>query len=253
MTHLQCRMAHRGHTGPSHYQPYERHSCWDPGHPDQFPYIDFWYILATHPPDWLHFYAPWRHTASLVNRKVKAKKFEVHHTLDPEPPDPPPVHPATLASLISESDSEDPNGKEEASEPNPHPCHPTALSLYPLLPLMAWEKDTNHWGRSPNSEKLTSKEAGTLAAVLCPLHQALGAAITPGKQVIRSRTHAICVPALHYHRPPELAAAHPRYSEEPQAVIAHLTNIMHSYQPNWDNCHQLMSTLFTSNEQPEHG
>jgi hypothetical protein len=40
----------------------------------------------------------------------------------------------------------------------------------------------------------------------------------------------------------------PAYSEEPQAVIELLTNIMHSNQPNWDDCHQLMSTFFTSDE-----
>jgi hypothetical protein len=65
----------------------------DPDHPDQFPYIDSWYILATHPPNWLCFHAPWRHTAILVNRKVKEKKFEVHHTSEPELPDPPPYVP----------------------------------------------------------------------------------------------------------------------------------------------------------------
>jgi hypothetical protein len=52
----------------------------DPSHLDQFPYIDFWYILATCPPDWLCFHASQRHTAILVNGKVKEKKFEVHHT-----------------------------------------------------------------------------------------------------------------------------------------------------------------------------
>jgi hypothetical protein len=107
----------------------------DPGHPDQFPYIDSWYILAACPPDWLCFHAPQRHTAILVNGKVKEKKFEVHHTLEPELPDPPPYVPpvclTTPASLRPESDSEDPNGKEEALEPNPHPCHPTAPSVYP--------------------------------------------------------------------------------------------------------------------------
>jgi hypothetical protein len=40
----------------------------------------------------------------------------------------------------------------------------------------------------------------------------------------------------------------PAYSEEPQAVIELLTNIMHCHQPNWDDCSQLISTLFTSDE-----
>jgi hypothetical protein len=40
----------------------------------------------------------------------------------------------------------------------------------------------------------------------------------------------------------------PAYSEGPQAIIELLINIMHSHQPNWDDCPQLMSTLFTSDE-----
>jgi hypothetical protein len=47
----------------------------NPGHPHQFPYIDSWYILATRPPDWLHFHAPQRHTAILINRKVKERNL----------------------------------------------------------------------------------------------------------------------------------------------------------------------------------
>jgi hypothetical protein len=115
----------------------------DPGHPDQFPNIDYWYILAACPPDWLCFHAPWSHTAVLVNGKVKEKKFEVHHTLEPELPDPPPyvpmLRPTALASLRCESNSEDPNRKEEALELKSHPWHPTAPLLYPPLPSMALE------------------------------------------------------------------------------------------------------------------
>jgi hypothetical protein len=120
----------------------------DPGHPDHFPHIDSWYILAAHPPDWLHFHAPRRHTAVLVNGKVQEKKFEVHHTSEPEPPDQPPyvlpVSPDAPASLRPESDSEDPNRKEEASDLNPHPCHPMDPSLYPPLSSMVPEKDMSH-------------------------------------------------------------------------------------------------------------
>jgi hypothetical protein len=107
----------------------------DSSHPDQFPYIDSWYILAACPPDWLHFHALQRHTAILVKRKVKEKKFEVHHTLEPELPDLPPYVPlvgiTAPDSLRPESDSEDPNRKEEASEPNPHPSN-GSLHIPPL-------------------------------------------------------------------------------------------------------------------------
>jgi hypothetical protein len=36
-----------------------------------------------------------------------------------------------------------------------------------------------------------------------------GATITPVRLVIHGQTYAVRVPALHYHQPPELAAAHP--------------------------------------------
>jgi hypothetical protein len=75
-----------------------------------------------------------------------------------------------------------------------------------------------------------------------------GATITPGRQVICGHTHAVCVAALHYHQPPELRQHSPAHSEEPQAATELLTDIMHSHQPHWDDCCQLMSTLFTSDE-----
>jgi hypothetical protein len=64
----------------------------------------------------------------LVNGKVKEKKFEVHHTSEPESSDPPPyvlpVCSATLASQRFKSNAEDPSGKEETSGLDPLPCHP---------------------------------------------------------------------------------------------------------------------------------
>jgi hypothetical protein len=109
----------------------------DPGHPDQFSYIDFWNILATRPPDWLCFHTAWRHTAVLVNRKEKEKKFEVHHTSELELPDLPPYVPpvclTTPASPRPESNSEDPSGKLEASELNPPPVSPNGSLIIPLF------------------------------------------------------------------------------------------------------------------------
>jgi hypothetical protein len=105
----------------------------DPGHPDQFLYIDSWYILASCWPDWLCFHAPQRHTAILVNGKVKEKKFEVHHTSEPESSDQPPyvlpVCSATLASPRSESNAGDSNGKEGTLVLDPHPCYSAVSSL----------------------------------------------------------------------------------------------------------------------------
>jgi hypothetical protein len=94
----------------------------DSGHPDQFPYVDSWYILAAGPPDWLHFHTPQRHTAILVNGKVKRNlrsttpqnlSCQTHHNMFLQCTSPPQL------PRDPESNSEGPNGKEEALELNP--------------------------------------------------------------------------------------------------------------------------------------
>jgi hypothetical protein len=90
-----------------------------------------------------------------------------------------------------------------------------------------------------------SKEAETLAAVLRPLLQALGPLIpqVDGSYVAR--------PMQYMYQPFTITNLlnwwqhTPAYSEEPHAVIE---LIMCSNQPNWDDCHQFTSTLFTSDE-----
>jgi hypothetical protein len=120
----------------------------DPRHPDQFPYIDSWYILVAHPPDWICFHAPQRPTTILVNGKVKEKKFEVHHTSESEsshlPPYVLPVCPATPASPRPESNEGDPNGKEGTLGLDLHPCHPAVPSLYSPLPPTTPKEEKNH-------------------------------------------------------------------------------------------------------------
>jgi hypothetical protein len=113
---------------------------------------------------------------------------------------------------------------------------------------MAPEKEMSHWGRSLNSGRLTIKEAGTLAAVLCPLCQ------DPGLPLPQADGSYAAGPMQYVHQPFTTTdllnwQQHtPEYSEEPQVVIEFLTDIMHSHQPNRDDCPQLMSTLFNSDE-----
>jgi hypothetical protein len=82
------------------------------------------------------------------------------------------------------------------------------------------EKDMSHWGRLPKSGRLTSKEAGTLAAALCPLSQALDPPLPQADGSFVARP-------MQYMYPPFTTTDHlnwwqhtPAYSEEPQAVIA---------------------------------
>jgi hypothetical protein len=183
----------------------------DPGHPDQFPYIDSWYILAADPIDWLHFHALRRHTAILVNGKVTEKKFEVYYTSEPEPPDLSPyvplVHLVTLASPRPGSNSEDPNRKKEASEPNPHPCHPKAPLLYSPFAFDGPGERYKPLGKVAKLWEANRQGSRKHGCGVMPPVPGAGAAITPGRWVIHGGIHAI--PALHYHPPPELEAAHP--------------------------------------------
>jgi hypothetical protein len=186
-------MASRGHSRFGYHHQHQRHSRWEPGHPDQFPYINTWYILTICSPEWIHFHAPHRHTAILVNGKLKEKKFEVHHTSECEQSGPPPyalpVRSVTLASLKSKSNAGDPNLKDE-----------THLSLYPPLPPMIPKEEMSHWGMSPNSGRLTNKKGGVPAAVLHLLHQASKPPLS-GRWVICGWTHArnTCI----NHSPPQ--------------------------------------------------
>ena len=40
----------------------------------------------------------------------------------------------------------------------------------------------------------------------------------------------------------------PAYSDKPQAMIDLLESISHTHQPTWDDCHQLLMSLFTTEE-----
>ena len=40
----------------------------------------------------------------------------------------------------------------------------------------------------------------------------------------------------------------PAHSDKPQAMIDLLESISHTHQPTWDDCHQLLMSLFTTEE-----
>ena len=40
----------------------------------------------------------------------------------------------------------------------------------------------------------------------------------------------------------------PAYSDKPWAMVDLLESIFHTNQPTWDNCHQLLMSLFTTEE-----
>jgi hypothetical protein len=41
---------------------------------------------------------------------------------------------------------------------------------------------------------------------------------------------------------------HPSFSENPTGLTGLIESLMYSHQPTWDNCQQLLQTLFTTEE-----
>ena len=41
---------------------------------------------------------------------------------------------------------------------------------------------------------------------------------------------------------------HPPFSEDPQCLMVLVESLMFSHQPTWDDCQQLLQTLFTTEE-----
>jgi hypothetical protein len=244
-------MASRGHTRLGYYHPHQKqsHRGPRPSRPVSLHRTPGTFWLSTHLTGSV--FMPPRGMQPFWLMAKQKKKFEVHYTSESESSDPPsyilPLCSAALASPRSKFNAGDPNEKEETSGLGPQPCHPVASSLYPpLLPVAP--KEESHWGRSPNSGRLMSKKGGAPAASLCPLCQVPGPPppqadglymAGPMQYVYQSFT---TTDLLNWRQHT------PAYSEEPQAVIELLDNIMHSHQPNWDDCRPLMSTFFTSGE-----
>jgi hypothetical protein len=117
-----------------------------------------------------------------------------------------------------------------------------------ISPFISNAPEEESLGRSPNSGRLASKKGGAPSAALCPLCQA------PGPPLPQADGSYTAGPMQHVYQPFTTSDLlnwqqhSPAYSEEPQAVRELLANIMHSHQPNLDDCCPLMSTFFTSDE-----
>jgi hypothetical protein len=172
----------------------------DPGHPDQTPYIDSLYILANHPLDWLRFHAPQRHTAVLVNGKVKEKKFEVHHTLEPELPDLPPYVPQVhLTAPDSLKNGSRGSQMKEDIRTEPLPMSSNGSLLITSFAFDGPRERYEPLGKVSEPWEANKQGGRNPSCGAMPPAQGSRATITLGRWVIRGKTHEIHVPALRYH------------------------------------------------------
>ncbi|KAK1337341.1 hypothetical protein QTO34_001967 [Cnephaeus nilssonii] len=188
------------------------------GHPDQQPYILVWQDLAQNPPSWARPFLPSLNrsavlTATVASGEQAKKPLQDSQTnlllLDPPPPYPPALTPTPSA---------------------PHAQH----APFPEGPAQGTRSRRHQPRESPDS------------TVACPL-RALGPPPPP------SDDGAPVLPPLQYwpFSSSDLynwKTNHPPFSEDPQRLTGLVESLMFSHQPTWDDCQQLLQTLFTTEE-----
>ena len=102
----------------------------EPGHLDQYPYIDSWLGLAQDPPPWTRFCIQKGKGKILVAQKLTMIKKEILQDLDRDDPTPPPYW------IMTRLPPSAPPGPEAALMPNPGPGEvpAAAAALPPALP-----------------------------------------------------------------------------------------------------------------------
>uniref|UniRef100_A0A5F8GVT4 Core shell protein Gag P30 domain-containing protein n=1 Tax=Monodelphis domestica TaxID=13616 RepID=A0A5F8GVT4_MONDO len=204
-------------------------------HPNQMPYILMWQNLALDPPPWLK---PFMETAQILVSQVdqaslspKAQELPpVLPTLDDPPPDllfpPLPYAPGFPLALYPPLPPQGNGNKVLAA---------AGTALVPLLsPPAHHTRGHDQWGRpSPGAEVPSSTTA-------LPVHT-VGPMVPDG-------------PLVHQYWPfissdlYNWKHQNPPFSEQLQKFIDLVESIFLTYSPTWDNCQQLLHTLFTSEE-----
>lgn len=213
------------------------------GHPDQFPYIDQWLNLVLNPPNWLQngmLTCPQTllmiRTKALVRKPAEVPK-QSPPVLIPDPEDtllPPPYPSAPL--------SPPPPSLSSQHSPFPPPAAPSTLSpsSEEASPADSFSSGTME-GSPPLRRRLWSRAQGP--APLLSLRQVAQypSLEQPGHPFL---VYAPLSTADLYN----WKTQNPPFSDKPQALTSLIESILHTHLPTWDDCQQLLLTLFTSEE-----
>nr|XP_034342656.1 protein transport protein sec31-like [Arvicanthis niloticus] len=215
-------------------------------HPDQQPYILVWEDLTRYPPPWAK---PWitrrppnskvltiREEAEKKN-KSKPSKEEASTLPKPIPKiypeiEEPPEWPSSPTEWLAPAPAPAPPPYPPQPQPAPQPSVPPAPEAMGGGPSTGTR---SRRGAVSSSDRPDSTVALLLRAVgpapADPTHlQLLQYWPFSSSDLLNWKTH------------------HPSFSENPAGLTSLIESLMYLYQPTWDDCQQLLQTLFTTEE-----
>ncbi|KAL0607530.1 LOW QUALITY PROTEIN: Gag polyprotein [Plecturocebus cupreus] len=199
-----------------------------PGHPDQFPYNDSWLEVAQTLPPWIRFCAGKKGKCKvLVAQVTKGSKIPVHQGDHKEDIPPPPYIP--LAALSA------PLNLPEMPPMSADTAKPGAAGLEPPCPRTSLARCL--WSLQPAPAlQMPLRETRLPASTVTDDGMA-----EPGKPILYYQPFGTTDLLNWKHHTPA-------YSEKPQALVDLLGSIFQTHQPTWDDCRQLLLTLFNTEE-----
>ncbi|XP_073924622.1 protein-L-isoaspartate O-methyltransferase domain-containing protein 1 isoform X1 [Castor canadensis] len=226
------------------------------GHPDQVPYILVWEDLVRNPPPWL--------TVFLTHPSSSAPGAKT------------PVTPALVIKEEEKLPLPTLTGPQIRASPSPSPVLPESSPLYPSL-AGAEEDRPPPYVTPPGQASAPEEEISSSSSTGLAAGGGMGQRLRPrgirereGEDGPPSSTQGEeTVPTLPVRMVGQggpgggqqfqywpfsssdlynWRTQNPPFSEDPKCLIDLLESIMHTHRPTWDDCHQLLNTLFTTEE-----
>ena len=193
-------------------------------HPDQEPYILTWQDLAEDPPPWVK---PWLNKPRKPGPRILALGEKNKHSAEKVKPSP---------HIYPEIEEPPAWPEPQSVPPPPYPAQGAARgpSAPPGAPAVEGPAAGTRSRRGATPER--TDEIATL-----PL-RTYGPPI-PGGQLQPLQYWPFSSADLYNWK-----TNHPPFSEDPQCLTGLVESLMFSHQPTWDDCQQLLQTLFTTEE-----
>ncbi|XP_054571379.1 uncharacterized protein LOC129148940 [Eptesicus fuscus] len=200
------------------------------GHPDQEPYILVWQDLCENPPVWVKPFLP---PDSLSRSSVSASEpaiLPVKPALPSPPPSVPPVLPDSQSDLFLLDPPPPPYASARAPRRDQGPP-PAPGPVPPPMSPMAASPDSTLEGPPPAARQRTC----TADSEPIPARR-------------RACSHYSAVAPIWANDLYNWKNNNPPFSEDPTRLTGLVESLMFSHQPTWEDCQQLLGTLFTTEE-----
>ena len=217
-------------------------------YPDQQPYITVWEDLARFPPAWVRpFLPPLRPGTKVLTVRENAEKEKLKPFPEGASEKSTPSQPAAVSKIYPEIEEppEWPNSLpppfRPPRQPVPHPTaadQPSAPAAPPLVP------GSGEGGPSAGTRSRLGvlPEGPADSTVALPL-RAVGAPPTSQNDLQLLQYWPFSSSDLYNWK-----VNHPSFSENPTGLTRLIESLTYSHQPTWDDCQQLLQTLFTTEE-----